>query len=185
MAALALPAHASPAGPTAPKATTAVDSLTGSGPSALSAPTVAARAVAAAPAVVAPEAVGPAARRTFGVVGFKAVAKPKPKPIVRVVSDVASRSGVRASFSSRGTSSGSSAGSSSSYAAAASHAAASGVIAVARSLLGIYYVYGGSTPAGFDCSGFTSYVFRQVGIPPPDCRGAAGLGAARLQPPAR
>ena len=30
--------------------------------------------------------------------------------------------------------------------------------------LGIAYRYGGTTPRGFDCSGFTQYVFRQVGV---------------------
>lgn len=38
------------------------------------------------------------------------------------------------------------------------------VIAYAKQFLGIPYVYGGSTPSGFDCSGFTSYVYRSVGI---------------------
>lgn len=41
---------------------------------------------------------------------------------------------------------------------------ASQVIAYAKQFLGVPYVWGGSTPSGFDCSGFTSYVFRSVGI---------------------
>jgi cell wall-associated NlpC family hydrolase len=38
------------------------------------------------------------------------------------------------------------------------------VLSIAASLAGIYYIYGGTTTAGFDCSGFTQYVFRKVGI---------------------
>jgi cell wall-associated NlpC family hydrolase len=34
----------------------------------------------------------------------------------------------------------------------------------ALALRGDPYVYGGSTPAGFDCSGFTSYVYGKLGI---------------------
>ena len=38
---------------------------------------------------------------------------------------------------------------------------------VGRKLLGIPYVYGGSTKRGFDCSGFVSYVFGQVDVKVP------------------
>lgn len=41
---------------------------------------------------------------------------------------------------------------------------ASPVLLEAEKYLGVPYVYGGSTPAGFDCSGLTQYVFGQLGI---------------------
>ena len=48
-----------------------------------------------------------------------------------------------------------------------SDTAASGVAAqvveTAMSFLGYPYVYGGSSPKGFDCSGFTSYIYKQYG----------------------
>lgn len=37
------------------------------------------------------------------------------------------------------------------------------IVQIAEQYLGIPYVYGGTTPAGFDCSGFTSFVFSQMG----------------------
>ena len=41
----------------------------------------------------------------------------------------------------------------------------SSIVATAKKYLGYKYTYGGSSPStGFDCSGFTSYVFKQHGI---------------------
>ncbi len=37
------------------------------------------------------------------------------------------------------------------------------VVDVAMQYIGVPYVYGGTTPSGFDCSGFTRYVYRQLG----------------------
>ena len=40
----------------------------------------------------------------------------------------------------------------------------SAVLAFARQYLGYPYVYGGASPSGFDCSGFTSYVYKHFGV---------------------
>ena len=37
------------------------------------------------------------------------------------------------------------------------------VVAYAKQFLGCKYVYGGMSPSGFDCSGFTSYVYKHFG----------------------
>jgi hypothetical protein len=39
----------------------------------------------------------------------------------------------------------------------------SSVVNIAKQFLGTRYAYGGASPSGFDCSGFTMYVYKQVG----------------------
>ncbi len=38
------------------------------------------------------------------------------------------------------------------------------VVAYAKNFIGVPYVWGGSTPSGFDCSGFVQYVYRHFGV---------------------
>ncbi|WP_241237285.1 C40 family peptidase [Brachybacterium saurashtrense] len=92
--------------------------------------------------------------------------------------DSSSRSEERSSSSDSSESQESSSSSESSQESAPAPSAAKGssILATARSGIGTPYVYGGTSPSGWDCSGFVQWVYAQHGISLP--RGAAAQAAA-------
>ena len=127
--------------------------------------------------MVAPEAAAPVAVEKVGVVGVKAVAKPKPKP--KPKPKVSRRDPGHPEPQHSGTSPASRSTTRYSNPAQSS----SGVVNIARGLLGIPYVYGGESPSGFDCSGFTQYVFGKAGISIPRTASAQQRAATRVSDP--
>jgi peptidoglycan DL-endopeptidase CwlO len=96
--------------------------------------------------------------RTFGTVGFAGVVKARPvaAPVAGRAAVVVSRSTTRAPITSVPPTQ--------DAPVTVPAPGSGGVLGTAASLAGIYYVYGGTTTAGFDCSGYTQYVFRKAGI---------------------
>lgn len=54
------------------------------------------------------------------------------------------------------------------------------VVAVAEQYQGVPYAYGGATPAGFDCSGFTQFVYAQFGVALPHSSSRQGSGGTAI-----
>ncbi|HEY4153591.1 MAG TPA: C40 family peptidase [Pseudolysinimonas sp.] len=54
------------------------------------------------------------------------------------------------------------------------------VVAVAEKYRGVPYVYGGASPAGFDCSGFTQFVYAQFGVALPHSAARQGSGGTAI-----
>jgi cell wall-associated NlpC family hydrolase len=152
VATFALPASASPAEDTGATA-------------AAGAPVAAFPQIAGQTVAVAAPAIDNAEAPTFGVVGFTAqpaaAAAPAPLTITKIAQPAPAPAATATTRASRTTTR--TAAPTATTSANPAPAPTGGIIGIAASLSGIYYRYGGTTTAGFDCSGFTSYVYRQVG----------------------
>jgi cell wall-associated NlpC family hydrolase len=133
-------------------------------------------------AVAAP-AIDNAVAPTFGVVGFTAqpaaAAAPKPLTITKIAQPAPAPAAAPTTRASRTTTR----TAAPSATVNAAPAPTGGIIGIAASLSGIYYRYGGTTTAGFDCSGFTSYVYRQVGKSIPRTAEAQRAASSKVSNP--
>lgn len=105
-----------------------------------------------------------AAQRAAAVVAPKAVAKIVAKPKAAAPKIAAKPKAAVAKIAVKPKAAVSAAKAAVKPATVAAGARGSAVLAIASRYLGVMYRYGGTTAAGFDCSGYVQYVFRQVGI---------------------
>ena len=96
------------------------------------------------------------------------VAQPRPQPAPEQTTQRASRSTARQALSTTTADS------------TAASATGSSILSIAARYVGTPYRYGGTTPSGFDCSGYTQYVFKQVGISLPRTSGAQAQAGKRV-----
>lgn len=54
------------------------------------------------------------------------------------------------------------------------------IVATGKKYLGVPYSFGGTSPRGFDCSGFTSYVYKQHGISIPRTTGGQASAGTKV-----
>ena len=91
----------------------------------------------------------PLVSQSFGNIEFSGVIKPKPVRVIPRATITSSRSASRPPVS---------------QSPPVPAPRSAGVLGIAASLAGVPYLAGGTTTSGFDCSGFTQYVFARLGI---------------------